>query len=265
MVKRAEEVLWDDERLTAVHAQADKARRVRRMFDAIAPCYELVNTLASAGRDRHWRRAMVRLAKVQSDDVLLDVACGTGDVARTFAVGLGRVARPGRIIGVDFSAPMLARAMARPIAAGVFLQGDALRLPIADQSVSIVTCAFGIRNFQDLPAGLAEMYRVLRDQGRAIILEFSVPSRPVVRGLYLFYVTQLMPAIAALISRDRTGAYRYLPSSVLSFDRSEMIADHLRQVGFNEVTVHPRSGGIVSIYVAMKNASAPGTVSDPDR
>src|SRR5690606_28139077 len=120
--------------------------------------------------------------------------------------------------------PMVSLAAGRPIERGAFCQGDALRLPVADASVSIVSCAFGIRNFQDTAAGLREMCRVLRPGGRAVILEFSIPRLPVLRQLYFLYFRKILPALATWISGDRTGAYRYLPESVLSFHSQEEIA-----------------------------------------
>ncbi len=243
-------IVWDATRLTAPHAQPDKARRVRAMFDAIAPTYELVNAVASGGRDAAWRREMVRLAEVQPDDVLLDVACGTGDVARAFA---DAAVRPGRIVGVDFSRPMLDLAASRPIAGGAFCQGDGLHLPLADGSVSIVSCAFGIRNFSDLEAGLREMHRVLCPGGRAVILEFSIPTGQPWRAMYLFYFRRVMPLLAGLISRDRTGAYRYLPRSVLSFQGRDAILAILKASGFSQVGVHPLTWGIVAVYVGRKD------------
>jgi demethylmenaquinone methyltransferase/2-methoxy-6-polyprenyl-1,4-benzoquinol methylase len=246
------EIVWDEPRLDSPHTQQDKAERVRKMFDQIAPTYELVNSLASAGRDTFWRRQMVRLAEVRPDDILLDIACGTGDVARTFAAA---TTRPKQIIGLDFSLPMLLQANHRPIDGGRFCQGDALRLPVADGSVSIVSCAFGIRNFQNLAAGLAEMHRVLGRNGRAVILEFSVPSHPLFRRLYLFYIRRVMPWLATLISRDRSGAYRYLPRSVVSFDGRDAILSTLKNAGFTRVTAYPFSFGIVAIYVACKAGS----------
>jgi len=246
-------VVWDAQRLSSPHTQQDKRHRVQRMFDAIAPTYERVNAVASLGRDRYWRREMVRLAAVQQGDVLLDVACGTGDVARTFA---GATVRPKRILGMDFSAPMLQRAADRPITDGTFCQADALRLPLADASVSIVTCSFGIRNFQDLGCGLREMNRVLRPGGRAVILEFTVPTGPTLRRMYLFYFRRVLPVAATLLSRDRTGAYRYLPESVLSFQGSDEIVSALKATGFDEVAVRPLTAGIVSVYVALKRSDA---------
>jgi len=251
MTDRTNGIAWDDRTLAAPHAQRDKAVRVRHMFDRIAPTYELVNRLASAGRDRYWRKEMVRLAAVRPDDVLLDIACGTGDVARTFARAS---VRPAKIIGLDFSLPMLHHAAARPVDRGSFCQGDALRVPIADASVSIASCAFGIRNFQDLQAGFGEMHRVLRLSGRAVILEFSVPTQPVLRGLYLFYIRRLLPLAATLISRDRTGAYRYLPQSVVSFSGRDAIISGLKAAGFSQVNAYPLTFGIVAVYVASKGS-----------
>jgi len=242
-------LMWEGDSLASPHAQDDKAERVRHMFDAIAPTYELINRLASMGRDRYWRREMVRLARVRPDDDLVDIACGTGNVVRAFAAA---AVHPRRIIGLDFSWQMLHRAAHRRSAGGIFLKGDAHRLPLSDRSVSIVTCAFGIRNFQGVGAGLSEICRVLRVGGRAVILEFSIPDRAILRQLYLFYFKRVMPWAATLISRDRGGAYRYLPRSVLSFFGDEAICRALERAGFSEVTVNRRSCGIVTVYVATK-------------
>lgn len=240
---------WDADRLADPHAQPDKAGRVRAMFDAIAPTYELINRLASAGRDGAWRREMARVAEIRPDDVLLDVACGTGDVCRAFASG--RPA-PERIVGVDFAMEMLRLAASRSRAATRWCQADAAALPFGDESFSVATCAFGIRNFQNLENGLREMWRVLRPGGRAIILEFGLPTAPVLRGLYCLYFRHVMPIAATVLSRDRSGAYRYLPQSVLSFQDQAGIVSSLRQVGFIEVDVFPQTLGVVSIYRAHK-------------
>ncbi|MBN1492500.1 MAG: ubiquinone/menaquinone biosynthesis methyltransferase, partial [Phycisphaerae bacterium] len=225
------------------------ARRVRSMFDAIAPTYELVNRLASVGLDAGWRRSMVRLAGIRPDDRQLDVACGTGDVCRTFAAA--RPA-PARIVGGDFAGRMLEEARTRNNDRIVWCQADALALPFADQSFTLVTCAFGVRNFQSLETGLREMWRVLQPGGRAIILEFGLPSTPMMRRLYHLYFTRMMPWAATLLSRDRSGAYRYLPRSVLSFHDQAGLASHLRQAGFGEVAMFPLTRGIVSVFRAHR-------------
>jgi demethylmenaquinone methyltransferase/2-methoxy-6-polyprenyl-1,4-benzoquinol methylase len=192
---------------------------------------------------------MVRLARIRPDDVHLDVACGTGDVARAFAAA---EPRPSRIIGLDFAGGMLARAAARPIMGGAFVQADALQIPLADASTSLVTCAFGIRNFNDLRAGLAEMARVLRPGGRAVVLEFCLPRRRLFRGMYLLYANHILPRLGTWISRDSTGAYRYLPRSVISFPESGAVAAMFQSVGFAEVAIRRLTWGIVAVYVAVR-------------
>jgi len=224
------------------------------MFDAIAPTYELINRLATGGRDRVWRNEMVKIAEVRPNDILLDVACGTGDVARTFAQ-----ADPAPVLnlGLDFSQQMLAEAARRPHPSIRYCRGDGLQAPLPDASVSIVTCAFGIRNFQSLHQGLCEMCRVLKPGGRAVILECSIPANRVLRAFYLLYFQRIMPLVATWISRDRTGAYRYLPCSVVSFQGREELRDGLLRAGFAEVTLHPRTFGSVTIYRATKAGNQP--------
>ena len=239
--------LWDDERLADPHSQNDKAVRVRRMFDDIAPTYERVNTLASAGRDRAWRRETVRLAEIKPADRVLDIACGTGDLTEAFA-------RAGacRIVGIDFASQMLLRALDRVPGQAGWIQGDALRLPFADETFDITCCAFGVRNFQDLEKGLGEMHRVLKPGGRAVILEFSMPVQPVLRGIYQFYFVKILPRLATWISGDRTGAYNYLPSSVRTFVTPSQMIELLKKVGFSSARATSRTCGIVHIVRADK-------------
>ncbi len=273
------ESTWTRDLLDAPHSAADKAGRVRRMFNEIAPRYELINTLFSAGRDAAWRRKAVELADVQRDDVVLDVACGTGDFAREIAK-----AGPQRVIGCDFAHEMLARAVGLPGRGSnpssgdsaqhqsshddghhagsavacepgesprlLWCEADALDLPFQSGSFSLVSSAFGVRNFQDLDTGLSQMRRILRPGGRAVILEFTRPANPVARLLYELYANRFMPLAASLISRDRAAAYRYLPRSVVSFLGAQQMCARLRRVGFSSADATPRTMGIVTIYVA---------------
>lgn len=248
---RVVEPLWDRKRLATPHLQPDKAQRVQRMFDGIAPTYERVNRVASGGRDRYWRQEMVRVAQVRGQDVLLDIACGTGDVLRAFA---SAPTTPEQLIGMDFSAGMLRAGMDRLPERTAVCQADGQRLPLADGSATIVTCAFGIRNFQHLPTALAEMYRVLAPGGRVVILEFRLPANRLVRQGYLLYFRRILPLLARAISGDRSGAYRYLPSSVISFPSSRQVCEQLRQAGFVEANARPLSWGIVEIIHATKGA-----------
>jgi len=245
--------LWDDARLAAPHDQPDKSARVRRMFDAIAPTYELVNTMFSAGRDRSWRHRCVTLAGTTTDDRVLDIACGTGDLTRAFA---GSHLRPAEVVGCDFSAAMLARASHRNGEAIRWVQADGLALPFASGSFTITGCAFGVRNFQNLDAGLGEMFRVLAPGGRAVILEFSRPKDRWARRVYEWYADTIMPLGATLVSGDRTGAYRYLPRSVVSFSESSMLCSRLRNAGFEQVHTTTLTFGVVTVYVAVKSRDA---------
>lgn len=230
------------------HAVPDKARRVRAMFAAIAPSYDLNNRVHSLGRDQSWRRAAVRVAGVRPGDVVLDAACGTGDLSLAFVRGGAR-----RVLGVDFTFAMLPIARRKsPNAAVVYCNGDALRLPAADASVDIVSIAFGIRNVASPAAALAEFARVLRPGGRLVILEFSTPTHPLLRWGHRLYCGRIMPQTATWIARDRTGAYRYLPRSVDTFlDRGELVAA-MTEAGFAEVTMKPLTFGIAVVYRGLR-------------
>lgn len=246
---------WDEVALRAPHAQADKAARVEAMFDAIAPTYERVNRVVSFGQDARWRRRAVAAAEVRSSDVVLDVCCGTGDLVRAFA---GLNPPPRLVLGLDFAAHMLACGRYDGLPGRwQLLRGDALRLPLQDASVDVVSCAFGIRNFQDLAAGLREFHRVLRPGGRVVILEFALPENPVIRLGYRFYCERLLPILARWISRERSGAYRYLPKSIQTFERRGEMLDRLERAGFPSPTAIPLNLGGVVVYCAQRAAFEP--------
>lgn len=243
--------VWDHDRLRSPHEQVDKAARVEAMFDAIAPTYERVNRVVSLGQDARWRRGAAVAADVSSDDIVLDVCCGTGDMIREFARLPGA---PRLIIGVDFAARMLALGRYDGLSTAVQLcRADGLRLPIRDASVDVVSCAFGVRNFQDLESGLREMRRVLRPGGRAVILEFALPENALVRAGYRFYCSVILPRLATVISRDRSGAYRYLPQSIRTFERRSGMVERLRRIGFEPVTARPMNLGGVVLYRAVRS------------
>ncbi|MCG3129953.1 MAG: Ubiquinone/menaquinone biosynthesis C-methyltransferase UbiE [Phycisphaerae bacterium] len=245
---------WSSDLLRSPHTTADKAGRVRTMFNAIAPTYERVNRVFSFGRDAAWRRDAVRLARLTGTERVLDVACGTGDLARAFLTG-----GAARVTGLDFAHEMLVRAAARGGDAAwcegdaSWCEGDALALPFASGSFDVVSCAFGIRNFQDLRVGVGECFRVLAPGGRLVILEFSRPGGRVARWFTELYTARVMPRLATWMSGDRTGAYRYLPSSVVTFPGTDAVAQVLRAAGFSRVEIHPRTLGVVTIYVAWNN------------
>ena len=223
------------------------------MFAAIAASYDLNNRLHSFGRDQAWRRAAVRLTGIGPDDDVLDVACGTGDLAEAFAD-----AGPRSVVGVDFTEPMLAiarhKAERRDADAvePAYRHGDAMDLEFPDASFDVVSIAFGIRNVTDPDRAIAEFRRVLRPGGRLVILEFSEPSNPLLRFGSRIYTRHIMPWTATLLARDRSGAYRYLPRSIGTFmDRTELTA-RLDNAGFTNTTAHPQTFGICIAYLAHK-------------
>lgn len=251
---------WTDADLADPHHADDKADRVRKMFSAIAPSYDLNNRLHSMWRDQAWRRAAVKLAAVKQDDVVLDVACGTGDLALAFA-GHGRPdGAPSRVIGLDFTFEMLACAEGkkptgpnRDNPAPVhYVNGDAMQLPIADSSVDIVTIAFGIRNVADPAKAIGEFYRVLRPGGRLVVLEFSLPTNRLMRAGYNFYFNHILPRTATLIARDRSGAYKYLPRSVNTFIDRPAMTGMMGDAGFSDMHVKPLTFGIAVLYRGVK-------------
>jgi demethylmenaquinone methyltransferase/2-methoxy-6-polyprenyl-1,4-benzoquinol methylase len=242
---------WDKSALGRPHEAPDKADRVRRMFDAVAPRYELINALFSFGIDRRWRRRAVALARVTREDEILDVACGTGDFARAFAR-----AGPRRIVGCDFSHEMLCRAVGRDERTRWWCEADVTRLPFPDESFSIVSSAFGVRNFQGLGAGLREMHRVLRPGGRAVVLEFSRPRGALSRAAARVYCGGIMPVVASWISGDGCGAYRYLPKSIDTFPDGEDFRALLREAGFRHTRAERLTFGMATIYLAYRERAA---------
>jgi demethylmenaquinone methyltransferase/2-methoxy-6-polyprenyl-1,4-benzoquinol methylase len=227
--------------------------RIAGMFDAIAPRYDLLNTVLSAGLDRYWRRLTIRSLAFSGRETLLDVCTGTGDVALA-AVRAARGAR--NVFGVDFAGAMLERARLKADESGVggrlhLVRGDAMQLPLPDRSVDGVTIAFGIRNVIKPEIACAEFRRVLKPGGRLAILEFGLPVVPAVRPLYLWYFRHILPRIGRAVSRH-DAAYSYLPASVGEFPFGERFAAMLSGEGFNNVRSRPLTFGIVYLYTAQR-------------
>ncbi|SUE35104.1 bifunctional demethylmenaquinone methyltransferase/2-methoxy-6-polyprenyl-1,4-benzoquinol methylase UbiE [Rikenella microfusus] len=232
---------------------AGKKEQVRDMFDSIARRYDLLNHLLSMNIDRRWRARVVKMILRQSPESVLDVATGTGDLA----IAVGRALPAAALTGVDLS-PRMLRIGREKVAARFpgrefpMLEGDAERLPFADASFGAVTCGFGVRNFENLPRGLAEMYRVLRPGGRVYILEFSMPSQRNALGrLYRFYFRHILPGIGRIVSKD-ARAYTYLPESVGEFPYGERFRTLLSEAGFAAPQSEVLMGGIATIYTADK-------------
>jgi demethylmenaquinone methyltransferase / 2-methoxy-6-polyprenyl-1,4-benzoquinol methylase len=227
---------------------------VRRMFDRVAPRYDLANTVFSLGQDRAWRRAAARAAGLAGGQSAVDVACGTGALTRELAA-----AAPGAtVLGVDFSWEMVRRAAgaeAGPDSAPAYLAGDALRLPLQDASVDVVTIAFGLRNLPEPGRGLLELRRVLRPGGRLVVCEFSQPVVPVLRGVYRRYLTRLLPVAARRLTSD-PEAYQYLARSIGAWPDQAGLATWLQQAGFTRVAWRDLSGGIVALHRATARRPA---------
>lgn len=235
------------------HAAADKAKRVEAMFNAIAKSYDLNNRVHSVGQDQRWRKAAVKMAQLRPGDRVLDCACGTGDLSFAFVDAGAAVA------GLDFTAGMLEVAREKAGAAKkdawkkvVFIQGDAMALPFPDASFDVVSIAFGIRNVSDPAKAFGEFHRVLKPGGRLVVLEFSEPKNGFLKWAYGFYFRHIMPHTAALIARDTSGAYKYLPKSVQTFLTREGMVLMYEKAGFKDTAQKALTFGIAVAYCGMK-------------
>lgn len=242
---------------TNPHADAEKSRKVRGMFAAIAHSYDLNNRLHSFGRDQAWRRFAVQRAGVQPGDRVLDVACGTGDLTEAFAK-----TKASAVIGCDFTREMLdvarTKAIRLPTDASArvhYVEGDAQNLAFPSASFDIVSIAFGIRNVQRPEKALAEFRRVLKPGGRLIVLEFDRPPFAPVRWINQLYCSKIMPLTATLISHDRSGAYRYLPRSVGTFMSKDAMVQSIEAAGFADISATPLTLGVCVCYRAVVPAS----------
>ncbi len=225
---------------------------VHRMFDRIAPRYDLLNHLLSFNRDKVWRRRMATLLPTRANLKLLDLATGTGDQLITL-FDSGKVASG---VGVDPSEKMLVIGVDKIRRRGLsdkltMLAGSGEAIPCADKSVDVVTISFGIRNVTDVPKALREMHRVLKPDGRALILEFSLPKSAMVRAGYLFYFRHILPTLGGIISGDRK-AYKYLNQTVETFPYGEQFVALMREAGFDSVKATPLTFGVATIYQGDK-------------
>lgn len=243
------------------HPGEQRSAKVRDLFAAIAPRYDLINDLQSFGLHRWWKQRLIQLAGVGPGDQALDLCCGTGDIA--FAL-----ARQGaRVVGLDFSAPMLAVAQARfrespkaarasnrpPAAAGnpTFLRGDALNLPFPDGHFHIVTIGYGLRNLADFERGLREMSRVARPGGRLLVLDFGKPAHALWRSLYFGHLRWVVPLFGKIFCGDRS-AYAYILESLKHYPAQEGIATIMRDLPCGNVRVVNLLGGVTSIHYGEK-------------
>jgi demethylmenaquinone methyltransferase/2-methoxy-6-polyprenyl-1,4-benzoquinol methylase len=237
--------------------EEEAASWVRAMFGRIAPRYDLANHLLSFNIDRRWRAHTVdrvRHILQRPGARVLDICCGTGDLVLALEKRSGGGGRVAAVMGSDFCHPMLIAAgekIARRRANAQIFESDALRLPLADASLDLLTVAFGFRNLANYDAGLSEIYRVLRPGGMAAILEFSHPPNAVFAALYNFYSRRLLPRIGGLLT-GTSDAYKYLPESVRKFPSAPELAEGMQRVGFQQVRFERLTGGIVALHLGER-------------
>ncbi|MEZ4808151.1 MAG: bifunctional demethylmenaquinone methyltransferase/2-methoxy-6-polyprenyl-1,4-benzoquinol methylase UbiE [Flavobacteriales bacterium] len=236
--------------VTPYSEDGSKREEVERMFDAISPKYDLLNRLFSLGIDQGWRRKVVRKLAEEPTPHVLDVATGTADLA-ILAAGKAE-----RVTGVDISEGMLEHGRKKVKDKGLegrvaLVQADSEDLPFADDTFDAITVAFGVRNFEHLERGIAEMHRVLRPGGRLFVLEFSRPPKAPMKQLFRFYFHRIMPMIGRSVSRDH-AAYTYLPKSVDAFPEGADFLRILTAAALKDATARPLTGGIATLYSARK-------------
>jgi demethylmenaquinone methyltransferase/2-methoxy-6-polyprenyl-1,4-benzoquinol methylase len=230
-----------------------KKEQVALMFNNISHSYDLLNRVLSGGIDIYWRRKAIDFLRADKPKFMLDIATGTGD----FALEALKKLQPDQIIGVDISEGMLAMGKEKIKKLGlsdkiVLQTGDSEKLPFADNTFDAITVSFGVRNFENLEQGLRDMFRVLKPNGKVVILEFSQPENPTFAKIYNFYSKNILPSIGKLISQD-DAAYTYLPESVKAFPYGIEFLQILEKVGFKQTLCVPLTFGISSIYVATKS------------
>jgi demethylmenaquinone methyltransferase / 2-methoxy-6-polyprenyl-1,4-benzoquinol methylase len=229
----------------------DFAGQVNRMFDRVAGRYDTLNSVMTAGLHHRWRQRAAERAGLGPGDSALDVCCGTGDLALELA---GRVAPAGRVVGCDFSEPMLD--LAREKAAGRAADGlrfewaDALELPYDADRFDAATVGFGVRNLADLDRGLREMARVLKPGGRLVILEITQPTRPPLSTFYSLWFDRIVPLLGSFSAEPE--AYSYLPESVRSFPSPRGLAEKMSRAGLERIRYTVLAGGIIAIHSGIK-------------
>ena len=230
--------------------EQDKARRVRSVFDSVAPKYDVMNDLMSMGMHRAWKAYTVLVANVRPGQQVLDIAGGTGDLALAFAPKVGAT---GRVVHTDINEAMLREGRDRLLDAGVCLPTlvcDAEHLPFAEASFDVVTVAFGLRNMTHKDLALQEMSRVLKPGGKLLVLEFSKVAKPLEK-IYDWYSFKVLPKIGQLVAND-DASYQYLAESIRMHPDQEALKTLMQNTGFGHVDYHNLSGGVVALHVGIK-------------
>lgn len=230
--------------------EQEKAKHVRSVFDSVAPKYDVMNDLMSAGMHRIWKRYTMAVANAQPGQQVLDIAGGTGDLSRAFAK---RVGPTGRVVHTDINEAMLREGRNRLLDDGLVLPTmvcDAEKLPFADNSFDIVSVAFGLRNMTHKDLALAEMRRVLKPGGKLLVLEFSRVAKPLEKA-YDWYSFNVLPKLGQWVAKDE-HSYRYLAESIRMHPGQEELRQIMKAAGFGHVDVHNLSAGIVALHLGIK-------------
>ncbi|MCW5654623.1 bifunctional demethylmenaquinone methyltransferase/2-methoxy-6-polyprenyl-1,4-benzoquinol methylase UbiE [Hydrogenophaga sp.] len=230
--------------------EREKAQRVRSVFDSVAPRYDVMNDLMSAGLHRLWKRYTITVANPRPGDQVLDIAGGTGDLSLAFARKVGPT---GRVVHTDINEAMLREGRTRLLDEGVILPTlvcDAERLPFPDASFDLVSVAFGLRNMTHKELALREMYRTLKPGGKLLVLEFSRVAKPLEKA-YDWYSFNVLPKLGALVANDE-ASYRYLAESIRMHPDQETLRQMMRQAGFGHVDVHNLTAGVVALHVGIR-------------
>ncbi len=234
------------------HSDKEKKQQVAEMFDDVASKYDFLNRFLSMGIDQGWRRKAIRRLKLIKPQSILDVATGTGD----FAIMTYKMLTPQKITGIDISKGMLEvgreKVAKEKLSAYIqLMEGDSENLPFSDNSFDAVTVSFGVRNFQNLEKGIAEMYRILKPGGKLVILEFSRPKNPIFKLLYKIYMQVVTPNVGKMISKSKT-AYQYLNDSIMVFPERKDFVTVMDSVGFTGTSYEALTMGICCIYEGNK-------------
>jgi ubiquinone/menaquinone biosynthesis methyltransferase len=234
---------------TALAAPETKRRYVRRLFGTIADRYDFITRFLSFGRDRHWKVRLVELAAIRPGANVLDLACGTGDIAFEAA------RRGARVIGLDITPRMIELARAKPESTDQlsWMVGDMTALPVTATSFDVITTGYGLRNVPDLPRALAEIHRVLRPGGLMCSLDFNRPESALMRGVYLVYLTMVGSALGWILHRD-PDTYRYIPASIRRYPGARGVVRMMQAAGFSDAKYIPVLGGFMAIHVGRKGS-----------
>lgn len=243
---------YKQEEIKPYTAEGEKGAQVEQMFDNIAHSYDLLNHCLSMGIDKRWRRAAINTLKPFAPKRMLDVATGTGD----FAILAARMLKPESLLGVDISEGMLDVGRKKVLQGGLanivkFQKDDCMALSLDDDQFDAITVAYGVRNFPDLDKGLSEMRRVLKKNGRLVIIELTAPRRFPMRQLFWLYSHAFMPLVGWMISKDKR-AYSYLPATMEAFPQGEEMQQILEKAGYRDVAFKRFTFGLSTMYTAKK-------------